>query len=293
MRAILLTLFLSICLISMQAQSLGLVVTPDTVKCANDTILIEVSATLGTAPYTYLWSPSTGLGCDTCASTATFALDSATYMVVVTDSNLILDTAFVTVVVDSGGYASGDSIIDILAYFPYPDKADYLSFSVDSNVFQGGSWTVIMDFETKDDTVIFTGNSFTYYDLFDACPIPVKTELNCFANIYACFSPDNSCHIYCTDTFIGIAYVAGSIAEKNTIQVDLYPNPVHDNLAISGDVFGATEVLIYNAFGQLVLQHQAMDLVDEQVDVSALVPGIYILHIQTKNGLAVHRVVKN
>jgi hypothetical protein len=293
MRALILTLFLSFSLLSLQAQSLNIVATNDTAICFGDTVQLEVMPTAGTAPFTYLWLPSSNLECDTCAVALAYPNDTTEYMVTVTDSNSISDTAYVAVNVFSGGYVTGDSLIDISAYFSYPSSADFLNFSVDSSLFQGGNWVVILDFDTGTDTISYFGNSFNYNNLWDKCVLPVKTELNCFASVYACFTPTNSCFTYCTDTVIGIADVGGSIAEKNTIQVQASPNPTSNSIQLISSIYSPATIEVFNSLGELVFQHQAIDLIEEQVDVSNLSSGIYILHIQTKDGLAVHRVVKN
>ncbi len=48
----------------------------------------------------YTWSPTTALGCDTCATVSASPLQTTTYCVMVNDTNSCADTACVTVTVN-------------------------------------------------------------------------------------------------------------------------------------------------------------------------------------------------
>lgn len=292
MRALLLTLFLSVSLLSLRAQPLAVIAINDTVICIGDTVLLEAVASGGTGPYTYQWTTALGLDCDTCATTLAYPTDSTTYMVVVTDSAADMDTAYVTIVIDTGGITDSSGLVSVGVFGNGPYIADSLLFTIDSSLAGGGDWYVILNGATAYETVTGTGSDLVKYYLENFC-MAVKEDWQCPMEVRMCYTPLGSCKTYCNDTTIIIGYLGGSIAEKNTIHVNLYPNPVNDVLAISSDIFNAADIVIYNAIGQMVLQHQASDLISEQLDVSHFTPGIYILHIQTKDGLAVHRVVKN
>lgn len=291
MRALLLTLFLTIALLSIQAQSLNVVATGDTAVCIGDSIPLEVFVSGGAPPYTYQWNLGDWFECDTCASTLAYTQGDTTYTIVVTDSLGAIEIDYVRVTHRNPDTVSGHGLLSVEVFGNGPYIADSLEFSVDSTLAQLGVWSIALR-GTSSYSISDSVGTFAFYNLFEFC-LAVKEDWQCPLEVTMCYAPEGSCEIYCSDTTLIIGYLGGSIAEKNTIQVDLYPNPVNETLAISGEVFGLTDVLIYNAFGQLVLQHHATDLLDEQIDVSTFAPGIYILHIQTKDGLAVHRVVKN
>lgn len=63
---------------------------------------------------------------------------------------------------------------------------------------------------------------------------------------------------------------------KNKIRI--FPNPVSDFISISG-LDNARTIQIYNIDGRLVRS----EMFDPRVDVSQLVPGIYILKVNTKD----------
>ena len=74
----------------------------DTSICIGDSILLSVAiidSNILVPPYSYSWIPSTGLSCDTCQSPLASPSSTITYMVMVTDSTGIQDSAFVTVTV--------------------------------------------------------------------------------------------------------------------------------------------------------------------------------------------------
>jgi hypothetical protein len=63
---------------------------------------------------------------------------------------------------------------------------------------------------------------------------------------------------------------------KNKIQI--FPNPVADFIRISGIEDGLS-IQIYNMDGRLIKS----EMFDSKIDVSQLVPGGYILKINTRN----------
>ncbi|MEO1383001.1 MAG: T9SS type A sorting domain-containing protein, partial [Bacteroidota bacterium] len=73
------------------------------------------------------------------------------------------------------------------------------------------------------------------------------------------------------------------IVAENQLQeigLHLYPNPVEDVLYFE-IAQQMTEVRVFNLAGQLVI---SQDKPQEQLDVSRLSEGIYVLEIRTENG---------
>ena len=74
----------------------------DTSICIGDSILLSVAiidSNILVPPYSYSWSPSTGLSCDTCQSSLASPSSTISYTVLVTDSLGIQDSAIVTLTV--------------------------------------------------------------------------------------------------------------------------------------------------------------------------------------------------
>jgi hypothetical protein len=80
--------------------------------------------------------------------------------------------------------------------------------------------------------------------------------------------------------------------KENTLDanaITIYPNPVKDNLniVINGSVAGK-EIELYDQLGRLVLYSDTTN----NIDVSTLKSGIYILQIKTDRGIAQKKLVK-
>lgn len=61
--------------------------TPDTTLCAGSSITLTSGATGNMAPFTYSWTPATGLSCTNCANPVATVTANTTYYVTVTDTN--------------------------------------------------------------------------------------------------------------------------------------------------------------------------------------------------------------
>ncbi len=81
---------------------------------------------------------------------------------------------------------------------------------------------------------------------------------------------------------------AASVANvtANTAAISVYPNPVNNNLHISG--VDATAVEVYNMLGQQV----SVRLSNNTVDMSALNTGIYLVTVHSQNATETIRVIK-
>ena len=67
--------------------------------CAGDTAWLSASATGGTPPYTYQWTPSATLTCSNCPNPGAFPISTTTYTITVTDANNCQQTDSVLVLV--------------------------------------------------------------------------------------------------------------------------------------------------------------------------------------------------
>jgi gliding motility-associated-like protein len=73
----------------------------DTLICSNDSIQLSTSIVGTTPPYTYSWSPSTGLSCTSCVAPIAKPLTTTKYYVTVTDSNGCSNKDSVTITIDT------------------------------------------------------------------------------------------------------------------------------------------------------------------------------------------------
>ena len=89
---------------------------------------------------------------------------------------------------------------------------------------------------------------------------------------------------------------ASGITENplSNVSVDLFPNPVSDNLSIeiaSPSVISHSILTIYSVQSQLLLQKE-MTKEKEEIDVKDLANGVYFLKITTSEGSVVRKFVK-
>ncbi|MCG8577327.1 MAG: T9SS type A sorting domain-containing protein [Flavobacteriales bacterium] len=131
--------------------------------------------------------------------------------------------------------------------------------------------------------ILITRESFVYYDLDDANPLPIVRHDRVEADLdaggtygfQAMYSKD------AVTDYVGVE-------EGETTTLSVYPNPATDVLSISFEGT-AQELSIFNAAGQVVYTSTAVQNL-ETIDVSAFDAGIYMVQIRTENGLKTEKV---
>ena len=79
------------------------------------------------------------------------------------------------------------------------------------------------------------------------------------------------------------------VEENNAVTLSIYPNPANNNLTISTNSNSVENVNVYAMNGQLVLSNS---LNSKTIDVSSLEAGVYLIQVQTENGIASQRFIK-
>ena len=87
-----------------------------------------------------------------------------------------------------------------------------------------------------------------------------------------------------------INVTALGVSNVNKSQVKVYPNPVVDVLNIEAD-FKVNTVQVFDLTGKVVSSH-TLDSVKNQVNLSKLTPGVYVVNIQTEKGIQSVKIVK-
>lgn len=70
-----------------------------------------------------------------------------------------------------------------------------------------------------------------------------------------------------------------------------YPNPVPDFITVSGNLSGATSLVIYDLQGRVVLQEK-LTRTEQRVDLRSLAPGQYLVRVQNASGVAQRPLLK-
>jgi hypothetical protein len=91
------------------------------------------------------------------------------------------------------------------------------------------------------------------------------------------------------DVICGISVGLAEIMNKNAINI--YPNPVTDRLFITCFDRKDLNMQIYNILGELILQRKLNNSSNE-IDISALRKGIYIVKIVSENGTMQQKIIK-
>ena len=83
--------------------------------------------------------------------------------------------------------------------------------------------------------------------------------------------------------------VSLSTPEKSLAALKIYPNPVSDQLFISNRNSKDLDIVIYDILGKQVLQKKS---IEQSLDVSNLLDGIYFLEINSDNGMRIEKIIK-
>ena|GEM_PF-6228361 len=98
-------------------------------------------------------------------------------------------------------------------------------------------------------------------------------------DLYAVDGVDTVFYIAAENGFVyKSAMIPVSGLEENALQINVYPNPAKDRAVIEG--IEAAEVNVYNALGQVVKTVRGTN----EIDLSGLVDGVYMLRIRDKEG---------
>ena len=98
-------------------------------------------------------------------------------------------------------------------------------------------------------------------------------------DLYAVDGVDTVFYIAAENGFVyKSAMIPVSGLEENSLQINVYPNPAKDRVVIEGNE--AAEVNVYNALGQVVKTVRGTN----EIDLSGLVNGVYMLRIRDKEG---------
>lgn len=103
------------------------------------------------------------------------------------------------------------------------------------------------------------------------------------------FAPYDGCNY----TYFRVSAAAGvSDVTTEAENVGLYPNPAVDNVTVSADA-SIESVEVYSVSGSLVLSAQfSGNETDEDINVSDLTPGIYVVKVNTAAGAVTERLIK-
>src|SRR5690606_41440287 len=94
-------------------------------------------------------------------------------------------------------------------------------------------------------------------------------------------------------TITAVKQVPLNIEEVLVSKFNIFPNPVTDVVTIThNENIGIEEVTLYGMNGKIVKLQKSNNESEIQLNLSDLSSGTYLLHIKTKEGTAIKKVIK-
>ena len=118
-----------------------------------------------------------------------------------------------------------------------------------------------------------------------------------FAGNLSSFGVDNSNALYVAGIENGTIY---KVVDSNALKTEstpknefvLYPNPAHDRLFITQNQQSRTTLRIYDVLGKLVAK-QNIHNIENEVDISSLKRGVYLVQMGDNNTQETHKLIIN
>jgi hypothetical protein len=96
--------------------------------------------------------------------------------------------------------------------------------------------------------------------------------------------------VYGEDHIIAGFYFDDAVSESLSSTIAIYPNPAYDAVQIEGE--DINRVRVYNVYGQLMGTVETRKQSSIRLEVGDYQPGTYVLMLDTDQGTAVKRFVK-
>ncbi|MDB5284976.1 MAG: glycoside hydrolase family 25 [Bacteroidota bacterium] len=223
---------------------------------SSDTIGGNSTATNGTSPYTYLWSPAIGLSSISIANPVVSGINSNTF--------------YTLTIIDSKGCSNTDTVS------VYVINCSLTAPTVQVNFCELTAQNLpAISYQWYLQGSIINGATTRFYSVSQSGNYSVKVidSVGCTA-----LSPD----VYinypgCIST--------GVEATLNGLQFDIYPNPANEEITVSlGPFAGSIDLEILDLTGQINYQCKGISASKWKINTKGLSPGAYILRGTTIGG---------
>lgn len=259
---------------------------PETIHLGESTQL-TANVTGGTGNYTYQWTPEETISEPTAAST--------------TATPNALGTIVYTVVVNDGvSTASSEATVNVIeqqqVVCPTPENFKGHCYNDDGEFGASLEWDkaeyeyVLDKFEIyrSDNGFDFTlvhrivnTPSISHYQCYDQVKVPGMY----FYRIIAFYK--NGCQSDYSEVEVMVT-LPTSVDESSNLPVSIYPNPTNGTVTVKASKLQSINVL--NSLGQ-ALRVFDIDQDDITIDLSTFGRGLYLLRIQTEDGITTQQVI--
>jgi hypothetical protein len=180
----------------------------------------------------------------------------------------------------------GDTIKNCLIARPLADNP--LIVTGKDSVFFDGSYKKGFVMQAITIHKMYEMIGLTTADLFGAVDADVLNshfEIKCFVH------GDSSVADYPIASTEACNYILASIKKVLPSDFNLYPSPCYSQLTIEEIGEGKTQIYVSNLIGELVFSKECTET-STKIDVNHLPSGMYILQVQSKNGVVSKKFVK-
>ena len=224
------------------------------------------TASGGTPPYTYLWSPSTSLSSPTTANPTAAPTNTTTYFVTVTDMNGVSATDAVTIYIAS----------------PITMTATPINPTI-----------------CIGDSVLITASGATTYAWIPSTGLSSSTGASIYAfpsttTTYTVTGTDISGCTGSTTVTVTVNSCVGILENSNQDDFQITSFPDIDKITITinnNSILTDAIIAIYDIKGQLMLQRLLSQNMTD-IDISQLIKGNYILKINYSNKIFTKKIIK-
>ncbi len=139
------------------------------------------------------------------------------------------------------------------------------------------------------DSLVINAGIFNSYQWNTGSTTQTITVHNA-GNYSVCVSDSNSCS-NCDTINVGILTGIEKVSDNG--DVNIYPNPSHSSVTVEmkKSFIGNASLIISNIQGQIVFSEEVTSIYKRSLDVSTFARGIYILKLQTENGISTYRLI--
>lgn len=167
-----------------------------------------------------------------------------------------------------------------------PPIDNYAHVYTDSVIVDTTNWTQVFGSFVADDNY----SHLIFGNFFDTSNMQIDTIIP--GNGYSYYFVDDIC--VSTDSLTSLNYYFNAISAESKSEIRLFPNPVEDNFTIlHGDKIHIKKITIYDLLGKEIDDLECVGELETKYDFSSFPAGIFIVQMETSDGIYIFKLLKN